>query len=139
MRDVMLIIHILSVAIFIGAAISGFILKRVSNKFDNELFVKFNSGLLSLNYLGKTGLTLLIITGGYLMTPYWSVLGTMPLLITKLTLVVLLLVLLVVISIRAKKAKKEQESQAFNKLVPLQNLNLAISIIVLILAVLVFH
>ncbi len=139
MRDVMLIIHILSVAIFIGAAISGFMLKRVSNKFEEDLFIKFNTALLTLNYLGKTGLTLLIITGGYLMTPYWSVLSTMPLLMTKLALVILLLVLLVIISIKAKKAKKQQQLQTFNKLVPLQNLNLTISIIVLILAVLVFH
>ncbi|GAF01453.1 hypothetical protein [Saccharicrinis fermentans] len=106
MRNPMLIIHLLSVATFIGAALSAFVLSRVADKLDQEGKIKVKTALLSLNYLGKTGLTLLVITGGYLMTPYWAALGSMPLLVTKLIIVVVLLVVLVLLSIQAKKAKK---------------------------------
>ncbi len=139
MRDIMLIVHILSVAIFVGASFSFFILNKVTGKWHEEIKNKFNSALLSLNYLGKTGLTLLIISGGYLMTPYWSLLGEMPLLVTKLTLVFVLLIVLVLLSIKAKKAKKSQQSGDFQKVNILQQVNLIISIAVVIMAILVFH
>jgi uncharacterized membrane protein len=139
MRDIMLIVHLISVAAFIGAAISGLVMFRVSKKQNREIFLKINTSLLSLNYIGKAGLTLLIISGGYLMTPYWAVLGAMPLLLSKLSLVMLLLILLITTSIWAKKAKKIQTTEAFNKLNLIQNFNLLISIAVIILAVLVFH
>ncbi len=139
MRDIMLIVHILSVAIFVGSSFSFFMLNKVTGKWNEEIKNKFDSALLSLNYLGKTGLTLLIISGGYLMTPYWSLLGEKPLLVTKLAFVFVLLIVLVLLSIKAKKAKKSQQSGDFQKVNILQLVNLIISIAVVIVAILVFH
>ncbi len=138
MREPMLIIHLISVATFVGAALSSFILNKVANKQESSTKLSIKSALLSLNYLGKTGLTLLIITGGYLMTPYWPALGQMPLLIAKLSVVVILLVVLVMLSIKAKKAKKEKTESAFIPLDKLNALNLFLGIAVIALAVLVF-
>ncbi|WP_075591621.1 hypothetical protein [Labilibacter marinus] len=138
MRNPMLIIHLLSVAIFIGAALSAFVLNKVANKLETSDKLKVNSALLTLNYLGKGGLTLLIITGGYLMTPYWAALGVMPLLVAKLSIVVVLLVVLVLLSIKAKKAKKEPSEKTFSSVSKINTLNLFLGVVVLILAVLVF-
>ncbi len=138
MREAMLIIHLISVATFVGAALSSFVLNKVANKQETDTKLGIQKALLSLNYLGKTGLTLLFITGGYLMTPYWKALGAMPLLLAKLTIVVILLVLLVLMSIKAKKAKKEPSESAFAKVAGLNSLNLLLSLVVIILAVLVF-
>ncbi|MGQ1787543.1 MULTISPECIES: hypothetical protein [unclassified Saccharicrinis] len=138
MRNPMLIIHLLSVATFVGAALSAFVLSRVASKFDSEGKLKVNTALLSLNYLGKTGLTLLIITGGYLMTPYWAALGAMPLLVAKLAIVVILLVVLVLLSIKAKKAKKNPTEGSFAAVSKINTLNLILGVVVIVLAVLVF-
>ena len=134
----MLIIHLLSVATFVGAALSAFVLNKVANKFDPADKLKVNSALLSLNYLGKTGLTLLIITGGYLMTPYWSALGAMPLLLAKLVIVVILLIVLVLLSIKGKKAKKNPSESTFSAVSKLNNLNLLLGVIIIFLAVIIF-
>ena len=138
MRELMLIIHIISVALFLGAAFSGYIINLVAKKKEDEGLLNIYTALLSLNYLGKTGLTLLIITGGYLMTPYWQALGAMPILIAKLALVIVLLILLVVISIKAKQARHNPSVTNFMKLKPFQNISLVVSIVVVILAVMVF-
>ncbi|WP_027473674.1 hypothetical protein [Saccharicrinis fermentans] len=138
MRNPMLIIHLLSVATFIGAALSAFVLSRVADKLDQEGKIKVKTALLSLNYLGKTGLTLLVITGGYLMTPYWAALGSMPLLVTKLIIVVVLLVVLVLLSIQAKKAKKNPSPDAFVAVSKINTINLILGVAVVVLAVLIF-
>ncbi len=138
MRNPMLIIHLLSVATFVGAAFSAFVLSKVANKLETSDKLKVNSVLLTLNYFGKTGLILLIITGGYLMTPYWSALGVMPLFTAKLAFVVLLLIVLVLLSIKAKKAKKEPSDSSFATVRKLNTLNLLLGVAVIVLAVLVF-
>jgi len=138
MRNPMLIIHILSVVTFVGAALSAFVLNKVANKLNTTEKINIKSALLSLNYLGKTGLTLLIITGGYLMTPYWSALGAMPLLAAKLTIVVVLLIVLVLLSIKSKKAKKDPSEHTFVAVSKLNLLNLVLGLVVVTLAVLVF-
>ncbi len=138
MRNPMLIIHLLSVVMFVGAALSAFVLSKVANKFDSQFKLAINRALLSLNYLGKTGLTLLVITGGYLMTPYWKALGVMPLLVTKLSVVVILIVVLVLLSIKAKKAKKQPGDSTFGAVNKLNAVNLFLGVATIILAVLVF-
>ncbi len=138
MRNPMLIIHLLSVVMFVGAALSAFVLSRVANKFDSQFKLAINRALLSLNYLGKTGLTLLFITGGYLMTPYWKALGDMPLLVSKLSLVVIMIAVLVLLSIKAKKAKKKPSEGSFAAVNKLNTVNLFLGVATIILAVLVF-
>ncbi|SMO66907.1 hypothetical protein SAMN06265379_104258 [Saccharicrinis carchari] len=138
MRNPMLIVHLLSVVMFVGAALSAFVLSKTANKFEPQLKMAVNRALLTLNYLGKTGLTLLVITGGYLMTPYWAALGVMPLLITKLSVVGVLIVVLVILSIKAKKAKKQPSEGSYGAVNKLNTLSFALGLVTIILAVLVF-
>ncbi|TLX76084.1 hypothetical protein E9993_07690 [Labilibacter sediminis] len=139
MRDVMLIVHLLSIAMFVGAGFSAFVLNKAAKKLDSATIDGYNKISLTLNYLSKTGLTLLILSGGYLMTPYWAILGQMPLLLTKLILVVVVIILLVLLAIYAKKAKQTNDKKYFAKVNNLQFLNLLAGIVIIVLAVLVFH
>jgi len=88
--------------------------------------------------MGHIGITLLIITGGYLMTPYWGALTSMPLMIVKLALVLLLVVLIVVLSRAANKAKQGDASQVM-KIRGLGNVALLTGIAIVVLAVLQYR
>jgi len=136
MRDIMLIIHLISVAIFVGSGFSALVLSRAVKKYDKIVIDGYNKISLTLNYLSKTGLTLLLLSGAYLMTPYWALMAQMPLLITKLILVLLVIILLVLVAISAKKANVNKHFIKINKL---QFINLLAGITIIILAVLVFH
>ena len=139
MRDIMLIVHLLSIAMFVGAGFSALVLNKAVRNMERNIIDGYNKISLTLNYLSKTGLTLLVITGGYLMTPYWAIMGQMPLLLTKLILAVVVIVLLVLLAIYAKKAKKTNDDKYFAKVNSLQLINLLAGIVIIILAVLVFH
>jgi uncharacterized membrane protein len=88
--------------------------------------------------MGHIGITLLIITGGYLMTPYWSSLTSMPLMIAKLALVLLLVVWIVVLSRASNKAKQGDASQV-PKIRGLGNVALLTGIAIVVLAVLQYR
>jgi hypothetical protein len=51
----------------------------------------------ALSTKGHIGITMLIISGLYLMTPFWKTLNARPLLITKLILVLVLTVSIIVL------------------------------------------
>jgi len=139
MRDVMLIIHFISIAIFVGSGFAAFVVTKIANKKEDQLALEIKKAVLPLVYVLKLGITLLILSGGYLMTPYWSVLGVMPLLTTKLVLVVLSLILIIVGSIYVKKIKKSNDTSYLPKYDKLQNLILIMGIVIVVLATLTFH
>lgn len=138
MRDVMLIVHLLGLVMGVGTSFAFFFLGKRASKLEGEEAPKFVVNTLYLGTMGHIGLTMLIISGGYLMTPYWKMLPTNPLLITKLLLVVLLTLMIIVSGLAARKAKKGDLSglKMVRKLGPIA---LITGITIVILAVLVFH
>lgn len=139
MRDVMLIVHFIGLAMGIGTSIAFMFLGMASSKMEKEEAQKFNVNTFALSRMGHIGLTLLIISGGYLMTPHWINLETTPLLIVKLVLVLVLAALVGIISSKAKKAKLGDTELYLNKIRPLGMLSLLIGLTIVILAVSVFH
>lgn len=111
MREVMLIFHFLGLAMSLGAAFSYFFLGRISAKLEGEEGNKFRLNAFSISTMGNIGLIISFITGGYLMTPYWSVLGSSPILITKLVLFLALGAFFGIVSSKAKKARNGDSSQ----------------------------
>src|SRR5688500_12347207 len=93
MRDAMLFIHFLGLILGLGAGFASLFIGSANKNLSKEERQKFILRLRALGYMGLTGIALLIISGGYLATPYWPVIGTMPLFISKLSLVVVLLTL----------------------------------------------
>lgn len=73
------------------------------------------------------------------MTPYWSTLGSMPLLITKLSLVGVLLVLVILMDIRWRRAVRNGGGKDLAAIPKLGRLALPVGLLIIILAVSVFH
>jgi uncharacterized membrane protein len=139
MRDAMLIIHFIGLAMGLGTSFGFMFLGIASAKMPADEAQKFNVNSFALSNMGHVGLLLLIVSGGYLMTPYWGSLSENPLLIAKLTLVVVLGTLIGIISANARKAKAGDADKYLKKIRPLGMISLLTALTIVILAVNVFH
>ena len=139
MNDLMLILHFIGLAMALGTGFANLFLGIAASKLEPAERGNFMAKTMILTRMGHTGLGLLLISGFYLITPYWKVLGEMPLLIAKLCMVALLLILVSIITILAKKGLREKNPAMLAKLKPLGMLNLLVGIVIVLLAVLSFH
>ena len=89
--------------------------------------------------MGHIGIGLLVISGLYMITPYWKVLFSMPLLMTKLALVIVLLVLITLITQSSKRAMKGDAVAELKKMETLGKMTLIVGVAIVILAVNIFH
>ena len=137
MRELMLIFHFIGLVMALGAGFSNLFLGNVASKLAPAERGSFMSKISVLGRMGQIGLGLLLLSGLYLITPYWKVLDEMPLLIAKLSLVLLLLISVTTILILLNKAKGNPAILA--KIKPLGMLNFFIGITIVILAVLQFR
>lgn len=139
MRDVMLIVHFLGLAMGIGTSFAFMFLGMASDKMEASEGQKFKLNSFALSKMGHIGLTMLILSGGALMTPYWRVLSSTPLLIAKLVLVVVLAAMIGIISAHARKAKQGDSALHLKKIENLGKITLLIGLAIVILAVSIFH
>ena len=139
MRDVMLIIHFIGLAMGIGTSFAFMFLGIASSRMEEKEGQKFRLNTFALSKMGHIGLALLFISGGYLMTPYWKTLTTSPLLITKLVLVLALAAFIGIISSAANKAKKSDAETHLKKIESLGKLALLTGLAIVVLAVYIFH
>ncbi|MDX2250597.1 MAG: hypothetical protein SF052_27695 [Bacteroidia bacterium] len=139
MRDIMLIVHFIGLAMGIGTSLAFLFLGIASSKMPPEEAQKFNLNTFALSRMGQIGLTLLVISGGALMTPYWKNLGNMPLMITKLVLVLVLGALVGIIGSLSKKAKKGDTETYLKKIRPFGQISLFTGLAIVVLAVYIFH
>lgn len=138
MREVFLIIHFIGLAMGLGASFANLFLGMVISKMPPEEARSFAMKAMELRKMGYVGLSLLILSGLYLMSPYWRILPDTPLLIAKLLLVVVLVGLISVMSKAGDKFRAGDFSQM--KLIrPLGRIALIVTILIVILAVGVFH
>ncbi len=138
MRDAMLIVHFIGLAMGLGTSLGFLFLGTAASKMKKEEGQSFMMKSSSLSKMGQTGLVVLVLSGGYLMTPHWKSLGTMPLMIGKLVLVLALGALLGIMSAKMKKVKKGDVLQ-MKSLPILSRIALLVSLTIVILAVLNFH
>lgn len=139
MREIMLIIHFIGLAMGLGTSLGFMFLGIASTKMETQDALKFQLNSLVLSRMGQIGLVLLIVSGLFLMEPHWDILPDTPLLITKLVLVLILTALIIVISFIAGNAKKGDAAMHLKKIAPLGRFTLLISLIIIILAVYIFH
>lgn len=139
MREIMLIVHFIGLAMGIGTSFAFMFLGIASAKMEEKEAMKFRLNTFALSKMGQIGLTLLVLSGLYLMTPYWASLGANPLLITKLVLVLMLGALIGIISSIVKKAKKGDAEAQLKKVEPLGKLALLTGLAIVIIAVYVFR
>src|SRR6185436_1802645 len=107
MRDLMLLIHFIGLAMAVGTGFANLFLGVAASKLEPAERGKFMSNTMILTRMGHTGLGLLLLSGFYLITPFWKTLGEMPLLIVKLSLVGLQVILVSVLTIMVRKAKQQ--------------------------------
>lgn len=135
----MLIAHFLGLAMGLGTSFAFFFLGMARSKMEKEEGKKFALNALAMSRMGHIGLALLILSGGYLMTPYWVLLGSRPLLIAKLLLVLGLVFTVSLQSVYAKRAKKGDSKANLKKIATLGRISLLSTIAIVILAVLIFR
>jgi uncharacterized membrane protein len=135
----MLIVHFIGLAMGIGTSIGFMFLGMAASKMEKEEGQKFMLKAFALSKMGQFGLVFLLLSGGYLMTPYWSALGDMPLLATKLVLFIVLGGLIGMIGSNAKKAAKGDTETYMKKIEPMGRISLLVGLTIVALAVLSFH
>ena len=139
MREVMLILHFIGLTMGLGTSFAHAFLGMATSKMSPEEATKFRLHSLVLSRMGHVGIGLLILSGLYLITPYWKILPSMPLLILKLILVIVLAVIITLISLSAKKAMKGDAEVQLKKMAQLGKMTLIIGLTIVVLAVYIFH
>lgn len=123
----------------LGTSFAHAFLGMAVSKMSPEEVTKFRLHTMVLSRMGHVGITLLIISGLYLIAPYWSVLLSMPLLILKLALVLILVILITLISKATKKAMAGDADAQLKKMEKFGKATLTIGVAIVVLAVYIFR
>lgn len=137
MRETLLILHFIGLAMGLGTSFAFMFLGIAASKMEKSEAANFTPKTFVLSRMGHTGITLLVITGLFLMTPFWPTLGSSPLLIAKLILVLVLGALLGMIGSTMKKVQNG-EFQHVMKLALYGRLAMITSLAIVVLAVIHF-
>ena len=135
----MLMLHFIGLAMGIGAGFAHAFLGKTMSKMDRNEAKKFRHQIMALNQMGQVGILLLLISGIYLIIPYWPAITSFPLLIIKLVLVFILIILILLIGQGEKKRYKNNVEGNSKRKGIMGKLALLIGITIIILAVNIFH
>ncbi len=139
MRELLLLTHFIGLAMGLGTSFGFMFLGIAASKLEQEERLRFQKHTMALSRMGHIGLALLLISGSVLMTPYWSILASSPLLIAKLVLVLVLVGLIAIISTVGAKARKGDAAAYSRKLGLLGRVSMLTSIAIVVLAVYFFR
>ena len=135
----MLIVHFIGLAMGLGTSFGFMFLGIAASKMEKDEALKFTLNSFALSRMEQIGLVLLVLSGGYLMTPYWKNLGNMPLMIAKLTLVLILGALIGIIGAAGRKAGQGDAETHLKKVPTLGRISLLTVLAIVVLAVLIFR
>ena len=135
----MLIVHFLGLTMGLGSSFAFLFLGIAGSKMEKEEGKKFALNTFAISAMGQLGVTMLIISGLYLMTPYWRILSAQPLLIAKFILVLVLTVAIILLSVYTKRAKRGDTEANLKKIANLGKVSLLSGIFIVLLAVLIFR
>jgi len=135
----MLILHFLGLTMGLGTSFAHAFLDIVVSKMPADEATKFRLHSLVLSKMGHIGIALLIISGAYLIIPYWKIIPTTPLLILKLVLVIFLVILLLLINLSSKNARTGNAEAELKTAEKYGKMTLLIGLIIVVVAVAIFH
>ena len=138
MRDPMLILHFIGLAMVLGTSLAYMFLGFAADKMEKEQADRFAISIFPLVKMGHWGLVVMLISGGALMTGLWGGLGSDMLLLVKLILYLALGAIAGMISGKMRKAKNGDLSQ-IPAIQNLGRLTLLLGLAMVVLAVLRFH
>jgi uncharacterized membrane protein len=135
----MLIMHFIGLAMAVGVGFTHMFLGSSISKMNKEESRKFLSQISVLDLMGRIGLGLLIISGGFLILPHIDSLTGIDFISIKLILVVLMIIFIVLIH-NLKKKKTVINEEVSNKNIAILGAVLQImGIIVILLSVFSFR
>jgi len=134
----MLIIHFIGLAMGLGTGLGFMFLGRAGSKLEPGEARKFAINSLAISKMGTIGMILLILSGVYLIIPYWYTLANNPLLIVKLILVLFLVGILTVNDYNIRQVKKGNPDLYLGRLRKLGPVALLTAISIVVVAVLSF-
>lgn len=135
----MLVLHFIGLAMGVGSGLAFLFLGIAAGKLEPAKRREYLLNASPIARMGQFGLLLLVLTGGYLMTPYWGGLGQMPLLMAKLALVLVLGAVVGINSSLARKARNGDAHVPMERMAMLGRIALLTSLTIVVLAVLVFR
>ncbi len=138
MREIMLFLHFIGLTMGLGTSFAHAFLASVTSKMTKEESIKFRLHSLVLSRMGHVGLGLLILSGLYLISPYWKMLPSMPFLMLKLFLVIVLAALLGVMGGMAKKAINGDAEAQLQKMAKLGKIAMLLGFVIVGIAIYVF-
>ena len=139
MRTAMLIVHFLGLAMVLGSSFAFLFLGIARSKMEKEEGKKFALNTFAMSSMGHIGLTLSIVSGFYLITPFWGALAAMPMLVAKLALVLTLTITVIILSVYSRRAKNGEAGAHLKTIENLGKLTLLTGIAIAVLAVLIFQ
>ena len=139
MRETMLILHFIGLAMGLGTSFAHAFLGKTISKLEPTEAAKFRLKIKGLSQMGHIGILLLLISGVYLIIPYWPAITSFPLLIIKLFFVFVLIILILAIGQAARKNYTNNTGGNLKRIELKGKLALIISIVIVILAVNIFH
>ena len=140
MKTIMLVVHFLGLAMGIGTGIGHIFLGTATKKMDRSEALKFIMNSFALSKMGTIGIILLVLSGSYLIIPYWSNILEFPFLVIKLCLVAILIVILLIIGSLSRKANHSPSPEPYLKVIKsISPFSLLTAILIVIMAVLTFH
>lgn len=139
MKDIYLIFHFIGLAMALGTSFANLFLSRKLAKLPQEEATRLSLHTSVLVRMGQTGLALLILSGIFLLIPLWPTLSHCAFFLTKLVLVVILTILVMIIGGHIQKAHQGDAAIHLAKVPVLGKVAFIIGIIIVILAVNVFH
>jgi len=139
MQTPMLILHFIGLALSMGSMIAFLVMRRSCSKVnssESDYLLQNTKGVLKLSHIG---LGIMFISGGALMTPYWSALAQMPLLHIKFTIFVLWYATLIALSIYMRKAQRSEMKLCNPRIGFLSYVSVLFGLIAISMAVLQFQ
>ena len=139
MREFLLIIHFIGLSMGLGTGFAHLFLGMASEKMPKDQSLDFLLKIQAVNKMGRLGTLFLLVSGVGLIIPIYDILLDTPLLILKLSCVLFLVILLEVLKGYCKKALNGEAEEYLAKMKKVGKITLPLSIVIVVLAVLVFH
>ena len=139
MRDTMLILHLIGLAMGLGTSFAHAFLANTLSKLEPSEAAKFRNNSKGLSQMGTVGTVLLLVSGVYLLIPFWPVINELPLLILKLVLFIILVILIILINQGARNNYQNHDLKNLKRIELMGKFAMVLGVAIVVLAVNVFH
>lgn len=139
MKDIMIIFHNLGLVLALGSSVFFLIIRNDLYKTAGEAKDDLYKVIAKYQRMAHIGMGIMLLSGGYLMTPYWSALGSMHMLHIKMLVVFMWLITIILLSIMLRRARTGQGKRCDARMLRMNYASLLFGVIIIFVAVFQFH